>query len=545
MKFPTRLSLTILIKLTVLISSISVLLPDLSAISLIADAGEANTDDDRPNVLFIICDDLNDWVLHPVDHPDTITPNIDRLRKRSVHFSNAHVVTPVCGPSRKILFSGLYPHTFGSYAFKEWKDEPVLKDCVPLPLHFRNNGYKVYGTGKLLHEGMGGDFYTDYGIGVDYGPWSKDNTGKTSWIHPRLKAMYGSSIRHPDFSFGPLSDVPVWSAEAENCGPDGWYYKGGQPFRYVDGNDRDKMPDEISADYAAEILNQPHEKPFYLAVGFVRPHTPLYAPQEFFDMYPIKTITLPPTLEDDLDDCADALRNRWVTSYKNFTDLLELGGERFWKEWIQAYLANISFVDHQLGVVIDSLEKSLYAENTIIVLTSDNGYHLGEKGAKQKWHLWSESTRVPFFIHVPGIKDNGKKCTHPVTTIDLYPTLADLCGLPPEPNRGRNDVPLDGHSLRPFLESPASRDWDGPPVAYMAVGKSFKDNEGWDFEPHHSVRSERYRYTLCKNGEEELYDLKSDPHEWTNLAGSPEYAKVKQHLNQSLWALVNPINVQQ
>ncbi|MEO0452506.1 MAG: sulfatase [Verrucomicrobiota bacterium] len=493
-----------------------------------------------PNVLFIMCDDLNDWALHPADHPEAITPNMDRLREQSVNFTNAHVVIPVCGPSRKILFSGLYPHTFQSYAFKSWKAEKILRNCVPLPLHFRNHGYSVYGTGKLLHEGKGGDFYDDYGIGVDYGPWSKEGEGKgkTSWVHPRLEAKYGNSIRHQDFSYGPLSEVPTWSPDRKNAGPNGWFYKGGKAFRYESETDRDLMPDEISANYAVNILRQTHDKPFYLAVGFARPHTPLYAPKKFFDMYPIESITLPPTLEGDLDDCAEALRKRWVRSYDNFDKIIELGGEDLWKEWLQAYLACVSFVDHQLGTVLDALEKSPHADNTIIVFTSDHGYHIGEKGAKQKWHLWEESTRVPYFIHLPGGKGNGKDCPHPVTTIDLYPTLADLCGLPLDPNTDRSGIALDGHSLRPFLADPLTKQWSGPSVAYMAVGKSFQDAKGWGLEPHHSVRSERYRYTLCQNGEEELYDHENDPHEWTNLAADPEYAEVKKDLKASLVKLL-------
>jgi len=483
--------------------------------------------EERPNVLFIICDDLNDWVLHPTDHPQAITPNIDRLRQRSVNFSNGHLVTPVCGPSRKILFSGLYPHTFKSYAFKAWKAEKILRDCVSLPRHFRNHGYMVYGTGKLLHEGQGGDFYDDYGIGVDYGPWSKEGKGKTSWVHPRLEALYGQSIRHQDFSYGPLSDVPTWSPDQKNAGPNGWYYKGGKAFRYESEMERDPMPDEISANYAVNVLQQTHDKPFYLSVGFVRPHTPLYAPKEFFDLYPLDSITLPPIREGDLDDCAEALRMRWIRSYQNFDKMIELGGEQLWKEWMQAYLACLSFVDHQLGVVLEAMAKSPYADNTIVVFTSDHGYHIGEKGAKQKWHLWEESTRVPYLIHVPGIEGNGQECRHPVTTIDLYPTLAELCGLPMNPNAGHSGLPLDGHSLLPFLKNPSTKQWEGPSVGYMVVGKSFQDAKGWGLEPHHSVRTERYRYILCQNGEEELYDHQTDPHEWTNLADRRSMTKLE------------------
>jgi arylsulfatase A-like enzyme len=294
------------------------------------------------------------------------------------------------------------------------------------------------------------------------------------------------------------------------------------------------MPDEVSAEWAANILKQKHERPFFLAVGFIRPHTPLFAPKKYFDMFPPESITLPPYLKNDLDDCAQALRNRWSWGYQKFDGLTKAGGEKAWKEWVRAYLANVAFVDAQVGVVLDALNASAYADNTIVVFTSDHGYHVGEKDVIQKWHLWDESTRVPLLIHVPQGKGNGKRCQHPVSSLDIYPTLADLCGLSLEPNKGGSGTPLDGHSLRPFLEKPKRRKWDGPSVTYMSVGVSFQDKEGWDIGPHHSVRSHHFRYTLCSNGEEELYDHREDPNEWNNLAADIQYTNTKQTLREQL-----------
>jgi len=493
----------------------------------------------RPNVLFIICDDLNDWVLHPSGHPNVKTPNMDRLRNRSVNFSNAHVAVPVCGPSRKCLFSGLYPHTINSYGFSNWKQTPGLKKCAPIPQHFRNNGYHSFGAGKLLHGGRAGNFYTNYGNGVDYGPLAKDAGGKITWVHPSLYARWGDVMRYRggpyvDFSYGPLSDIPRWDVADGATGIDGWFYSNGRPMRYESEADRDPTPDERSAAYACKVLGQDHDRPFFLGVGFVRPHTPLFAPKKYFDLYPLEDITLPPVLEGDLDDCAEALRNHWLWSFRKLATIRKLGGETLWKEWIRAYLACTSYVDDQLGRVLDALESSPYADNTIIVFTSDNGYHLGEKANMQKWHLWDESTRVPLFIHVPEGAGNGQSCEHPVSVVDLYPTLADLCGLSPDPNKNGSKKPLDGHSLRPFLENPETDQWDGPSVAYMAIGRSHEDAEGWSIGPHHSVRSRRYRYTLCGNGEEELYDHEKDPNEWTNLAANPEYAGTKDELRRIL-----------
>jgi len=492
----------------------------------------------RPNVLLIICDDLNDWALHPLGHPKAKTPNIDRLRQKSVNFTNAHVAVPVCGPSRKCLFSGLYPQTINDYSFAAWKSVPLLKGCVPLPLHFRNNGYNSYGTGKLLHRGAEGDFYTAYGIGPDYGPWPWLGKGKVrNTPSPTQFEIWKDVLplpMHRDLNYGSLSDVPDWKAGAIEGipGAKGWYNENGKPFRYVDGSDRDKMPDEISADWAIDVLKRKHSRPFYLGVGFIRPHTPLYAPQKYFDMFPMEDIELPPYLKDDLNDCASVLRNRWEWGYQKYEALLKAGGEKAWKEWVQAYLACVAFVDDQVGKVLEALDKSEYSDNTIVILTGDNGYHVGEKDCIQKWHLWEESTRVPLFIRVPGLKGNGQTCDHPVSLIDMYPTLTDLCGLSGDPNKNRSNTPLDGHSLRPFLRDPKRKDWDGPNVALSAI----RDNKT---SPHFSVRSRRYRYTLCGNGEEELYDHKKDPNEWTNLAGNMEYEKTKMQLRNELMSILS------
>ena len=492
----------------------------------------------KPNVLFIIIDDLNDWALHPVGHPKAKTPNIDRLREKSVSFTNAHAPVPVCGPSRKCLFSGLYPQTINDYGFGEWKSNPVLKDCVPVPQHFRNNGYNSYGTGKLLHRGAEGDFYTEYGIGPDYGPWPWQGKGKVMNTpcpvqFEEWKAHLPTPM-HRDLNYGPLSNVPEWKKGAAQGipGAKGWYYTSGKPFKYVDAQNRDRTPDEISADWAIDILNKKHDRPFYLGVGFIRPHTPLYAPKKYFDMFPIEDIHLPPYLKGDLDDCAPVLRDRWAWGFKKYEALIKAGGENAWKEWVQAYLACMAFVDAQVGKVLDALDSSVHKDNTIVVLTADNGYHVGEKDCIQKWHLWDESTRVPLLIYVPGFKGEGQTCDHPVSLIDVYPTLTDLCGLPPDPNKGRSEMPLDGYSLRPFMEKPKRKGWGGPSVALMGI----RDD---NVSPHFSVRSRRYRYTLCGNGQEELYDHKKDPNEWTNLAGNTEYERTKNKLRSELTKILN------
>jgi arylsulfatase A-like enzyme len=435
----------------------------------------------------------------------------------------------------------LHPQTINDFTFGHWSKNPVLKNSVPIPQHFRNNGYNSYGTGKLLHEGAEGDFYTDYGIASDYGPWPWQGKNKVNNTpHPKQYDQWKDHLpvyMHRDLNYAPLSDVPEWKPNPSEKipGAKGWYNTDGKKFRYVNGDDRDKTPDEISADWAIDVINKKHDRPFYLGVGFIRPHTPLYAPKKYFDMFPIEDIQLPPYLKDDLKDCAPVLRNRWKWGFQKFEGLIKAGGEKAWKEWVRAYLACTAFVDDQIGKVLDALDSSDHSNNTIVVLTADNGYHIGEKDCIQKWHLWDDSTKVPLLISVPCSKKNGNDCTHPVSLVDIYPTLIDLCGLSGEPNKSFSKKPLDGRSLGPFLKNPATTRWQGPPAAIMSVRDK---NE----KAHFSVRSSRYRYTLCANGQEELYDHKNDPHEWTNLAGNKRYEKTKKKLRSELTKMLGENN---
>jgi arylsulfatase A-like enzyme len=335
-----------------------------------------------------------------------------------------------------------------------------------------------------------------------------------------------------------LSNVPRWKPDAAGGfrGAEGWYSESGEPFRYEDDWNRDKMPDELSADWAVDILKKKHDRPFYLAVGFVRPHTPLYAPAKYFDMFPIEEIQLPPYLSGDLDDCAEILRNRWEWGFTKYDALMKAGGENAWKQWVQAYLACMAFADDQVGRVLDALDAGGYGDNTIVILTGDNGYHVGEKDCILKWHLWDESTRVPLYIRVPNLPGNGRACERPVSLIDIYPTLVDLCGLPVHPNKADSNKRLEGHSLRPFLEDPERDTWNGASVALTAIRDGTQS-------PHFSVRSQRYRYSLCSNGEEELYDHQEDPHEWTNLAGSAKHAETISQLRDQLMQILRATRI--
>jgi arylsulfatase A-like enzyme len=299
-----------------------------------------------------------------------------------------------------------------------------------------------------------------------------------------------------------------------------------RPFRYVDEDDRDRMPDELCADWAAEILHSRHQGPFFLGVGFSRPHIPLYAPKKYFDMFPLERIEFPPYLSNDTDDCARALLLGDPKGLEKFRLLHAAGGEEMWKRWIQAYLACVAFVDDQAGKVLRALESGPHARNTIVILTSDHGFHMGEKDYIFKNSLWEESTRVPLVVAMPDGMSAGRRCDAPVSLIDMYPSVLDLCGLPGDPNSGAGGRRLDGHSIRPFLEDPQQGKWSGPEVALTQLGGGER--------AHHTVRGRRWRYTLCSNGEEELYDHSADPHEWKNLAADPAHKEVKQRLKAEL-----------
>ena len=500
----------------------------------------------HPNILFIICDDLNTAVSGYGDPTFAPTPNLDRLRARGVTFTNAQNNCSICVPSRNSLLTGLYPHTTGNMELQDRVQEmPLLWNAVSMPAAFQKAGYQTYGAGKVFHKGPADsqDCWDEYGTRTDYGPfpWDeslKDGKGGTR-AHPLQQWLVESDeifdeafqdpwwMRDGDLkfpfeqTFGRLSDVP----------PGGWRWRDGSRFRYESPEDRDRMPDELVADFGEQVLSKEHESPFFLALGFIRPHTPLYVPDEYFDRFPLDEIGLPPIQENDLADCAPSLvanrpyaRLRW--------ELIRRGGEKLWRQWLQAYLASIAFVDDQLGRVLDALEASGEANNTVVVFTSDNGYHMGQKECLFKSTLWEESSRIPLVIVDPNHGTPNRFCDTPVSLIDLYPTLLEVADLPREPHEATHGHQLEGHSLLPLLQNPGSEDWDGPPVALTSV-------RGLTGE-HHSVRSRTHRYTLCENGEEELYNHSEDPHEWENLANDPASAEVKQVLRQELESLLQP-----
>lgn len=420
----------------------------------------------KPNVLFIGIDDLNDWVGCLGGHPDVKTPNLDKLAQRGVLFTSAHCSAPACNPSRASLLTGILPSTSGVYHNDQpWRS--ALPDAVTLPQHFMANGYRVVGGGKIFH----GRFH-DPQSWHEYFPSQQNN--KPDDPMPANRPLNGiPETAH--FDWGPV-DVPD-----------------------------EQMGDWKVADWVIKQLGKKQDKPFFLGCGFFRPHLPWYVPPKYFHLYPAEKVTLPNVNEDDLDD-VPAIGRKFARPEKDHKNVT---GYKQWRKAVQGYLASISFVDNCVGRVIDALDKSPYVDNTIIVLWGDHGWHLGEKLHWRKFALWEEATHCPLMIAAPGVTKPGQKCSRPVSLIDIYPTLIELCGLAQRKE-------LQGKSLLPLLKGPEAK-WPRP--ALTTHGRN-----------NHSLRSQRWRYIRYSDGTEELYDHNSDALEWNNLADDPKYAGIKKDL---------------
>ena len=521
-------------------------------IALLTCCGAITDAQNRPNVLFIIVDDLNDMPLHPEGKPYVPTPNFDRLASRGVSFTNAHCNDPICAPSRSSMLTGLYPQTSSLYWFEDYRDNPILSKSVTLTEHLATSGYGVYTTGKIYHGNQDPKgFYAGKGLGGNVGPWPWDGRKATrrGFIpHPQQMYFFADDA-DPDMdykwehTFGSLSIVPEYAADSDQGIPGyrGWTLSG-KPWRYESDDDRDAMPDETNAAWAAEVLKQPHaDKPFAMFTGFSRTHTPLYAPQKYFDLFPLDEIDVPKAyLEGDLQDCAPSLANTSLYAFRRYRMLFHHPDRpQLYKQWLQAYMACVAFIDDQVGTVLDALEAGPHADNTVVILTSDHGFHVGGKEALYKQTLWDSGTRIPFIVAGLDGMPRGVTCHQPVSLIDVYPTLIDLCSLPEDPHARRSGYQLDGHSIKPLILDPDAT-WSGPEVAITALpGKDHSQHVQHigTLYPHFSVRSRDWRYSLTSDGQEELYRYTDDPHEFTNLADNSEFVDIKEKLRKQLISL--------
>ena len=421
---------------------------------------------ERPDVLMIAVDDLNHWIGTLRRNPAAKTPHIDRLASRGLAFTNAHCPAPVCNASRAALLSGKRPHETGVYDNGiDW--ERRIPAGTTVPAWFLRHGYEVRGAGKIFHS----------------------NTWKPAeWTDYQRNYPKGEAV------------------DATESGTIGKL-----PYAKLRGGD-DTLMDWKTATYGVEQLQTSRKDPLFLACGIYRPHLPWNVPGKYFDLHPLGSISLPPTIQNDLSDVPEAGK-RMALGIGDHAAILENGGEMAWKRAMQAYLASISYADAQIGRILDALDSSPRRANTVVVLWGDHGWHLGEKEHWRKFTLWEEGTRTPYIWSVPGLVRPGSRCERPVDLMTLFPTLCDLCRMPlpswiPDP------------SLRPLLANPRIP-WRLPARTTF--------NQG-----NHTVRTDRWRYIRYADHSEELYDHRTDPYEWRNRAGDPGLKSVKAELSRWL-----------
>lgn len=440
---------------------LSALLAVLYLSSPFVDAG------DRPDVLFLVVDDLNDWISVLDGDAPIPTPNLERLAAKGQLFERAYCISPACNPSRAATLTGLRPSTTGVYGNKsDWRG--ATPDRPTIFRRFRDAGYFVRGAGKIFHHHLDGAFH-DPGSFDDFQPMAPQN------MPPR------KLNRSPDYG-SRNTDWGAWPEREEDT----------IDFR--------------TADYVIDALeNPPSDRPQFVACGIFKPHSPFFAPPDYHESF--AGIELPPRRADDWDDLPSGAgellaRKKWF--WEGMMEVEErIPGS--YHDFIRSYAACCAFADAQVGRVLDALEVSPRGAETVVVLWSDHGFHLGEKNHIEKFALWEKTNRVPFLVVAPGVGEPGTRCDIPVDLAGLYPTLLELAGLPEDPD-------CDGVSLVPLLENPGS-EWKRP--ALMTYGRG-----------NHAVRSSRWRYIRYADGTEELYDHETDPREWTNLANEPGMTEV-------------------
>jgi arylsulfatase A-like enzyme len=440
----------------------------------------------KPNVLFVAIDDLNTWI-GCLSHlregiPSAKTPNLDTLASQGMLFTNAHTPVPWCMPARNNMLTGLYANQSHIYSHELFRE--FLPNIRTLPEHFKDNGYYTLAGGKIFH-----DTYAQINAWDKYEQFPRPASQRRQ--NPSLNQLEGDGVVESDtFDWGQISV------------------------------EQKELTDVKIADWAINELSRDFEKPFFMGVGFRFPHLPWYLPESYLSQYPLDEISLPWVKEDDLDDVSLAAKKMALANPFSEEIILERSDYYHvvksgkWKNAVQAYLAAITCVDEQLGRVIEALDSGKYADNTIVVLWSDNGFHLGEKLHWRKFTLWDQATRIPLMMRAPKIIKPQSISNQAVSLVDIYPTLIDLCSL------SKPSHTLSGESLVPLLKNPTATK---KTPAFTTYGKG-----------NDSVVDERWRYIRYEDNSEELYDHSLDPHEWENLAGKAEFANIQNHLKAFL-----------
>lgn len=460
--------------------------------------------EEPPNILFIAIDDMNDWAGFLHTHPQVQTPHMDALAQAGVSFSNAHCPAPICGPSRTAILSGLWPTSSGIYS-NAAHYRKQLPHLVSLPEHFRQNGYHVMGVGKIFHGGLAkmpeGAFDEYGGRGGSASPFTSAD------LSIPAQTPFNHIVKEGKKFSLPLNGIP---ADRQ------WTKAHTFDWGAVDLPDS-LFSDTRSARWAIEKLEQKQDKPFFLAVGFERPHQPLFNPKRFHDQYPLESVVLPPTIEQDLSDVPRSGKDyALVAGTSGLHESVAQYGE--WEHAVSSYLAAISYVDELVGNIMKVLKNSEFADNTLVVLWSDHGWHLGEKQHWGKATGWLRSTRVPLLIippknaKFPGFEPN-RTSERMVNLLDLAPTIADIAKVPMRET-------WEGNSLLPLLKNPDQK-WQTYTHTTFGLG-------------NHTVTTDRWQYIHYFDGTSELYDIQRDPDEFVNLAQEAKYKRIKTELHQYL-----------
>lgn len=433
----------------------------------------------HPNVLFISLDDMNDWAQPLGGSTQALTPNLNTFATEAVNFSRNYCASPGCNPSRAALLTGLHTYNSGMYSnYQDWRNVPAMQEVKTIGQYFRQNGYFTAGAGKIYHyQQVDSTGWDEYFPSIKK-PMPDDNFPEHRPASmPPFKYMYNMF----DWAGLPIAD--------------------------------EETGDFQSVNYISNQLEKEHDKPFFLACGIYRPHLPWYVPKKYFDLFPLDSIQLPKVLENDTADLGPVAKELIERGGNYHKHVVEAGK---WKEAVQGYLASIAFADEMVGRLLDNLAKSKYADNTIVVIWSDHGWQLGEKMHWRKFALWENVIRTVLMIKVPekieqmpGGASKNKTTDNLTSLMDIYPTLVDLCGLPPRSK-------MDGTSLKPILENPDQKVLR-PVITTYDYGS-------------YSIRYDDWHYIKYIDDSEELYNLTRDPEEWDNLAVTGGYDSVRKYL---------------
>jgi arylsulfatase A-like enzyme len=443
---------------------------------------------DAPNVLFVSIDDMNDWLGFLNNHPGTRTPNLDALAARSLVFTQAYTPAPLCLPARSAVMFGQAPYNSGVYDHGDVsraRYEQMTSATPSLVDDLWAAGYDAIGAGKVFH-GSERPRWTSYRPTLYYLP-GVDRDGPEA-----APGRYDPEWKSP-YDGRPIGEGKRFGGNMIDFGPSGVA--------------PDEDPDGEATEWVRLALRDRHDRPFVLGVGFILPHEPWRLPRRYFDQHPLDEVVVPEFRPGDLRDLGPYARNDIVDTHGIFKKLRSSG---IWEEAVQAYQAAITYIDDRLGLVLDDLASGPYADDTIVVVWSDHGYHLGEKLHMEKFTLWERATRVPLLLHVPGRFNSHQTFDQPVSTIDLGPTIAELCA-------ARVHARHDGTSLLSLVAAPeqaAAR----PPITTWMAG-------------NYAVRHGPWRYIRYRTGEAELYDHRNDPDERVNLAGRPRFAATEAELD--------------